>query len=161
MVIKNPNNTQFMVSENRKQAGLLQKKNERREAEEKAYMLANPLAVPTQEQYEKTTTELQTEQEKTRAWIRKRNGKLYDYNVKQLIQTTTNGSEILKQEVEESDARLQAIKAGATLDKVVPEHSKEYYLTAKDPYFIGSERIMRNKEREAFYEEKEEQHDFK
>ena len=49
MVIKNPNNTQFMVSENRKQAGLLQKKNERREAEEKAYMLANPLAVPTQE----------------------------------------------------------------------------------------------------------------
>ena len=106
MVIKNPNNTQFMVSENRKQAGLLQKKNECREAEEKAYTLANPLAVPTQEQYEKTTTELQTEQEKTRAWIRKRNGKLYDYNVKQLIQTTNNGSEILKQEVEESDARL-------------------------------------------------------
>ena len=88
-----------MVSENRKQAGLLHKKNECREAEEKAYMLANPLAVPTQEQYEKTTTELQTEQEKKRAWIRKRNGKLYDYNVKQLIQTTNNGSEILKQEL--------------------------------------------------------------
>ena len=120
MVIKNPTNAQFMISENRKQAGLLKKKNECREAEEKAYMLANPLAQPTKEQFEKTTTELQTEQEKTRAWIRQRNGRLYDYNVKQLIQNTNNGSEILKQEVEESDARLQAVKAGATLDKVVP-----------------------------------------
>ena len=50
-----------MISENRKQAGLLKKKNECREAEEKAYMLANPLAQPTKEQFEKTTTELQTE----------------------------------------------------------------------------------------------------
>ena len=136
-----------MISENRKQAGLLKKKNECREAEERAYMLANPLAVPTKEQFEKTTTELQTEQEKKRAWIRKRNGKLYDYNVKQLIQNTNNGSEILKQEIEESDARLQAVKAGATLDKVAPKHGKDFYLTAKDPYFIGSARIMRNKER--------------
>ena len=51
---------------------------------------------------------------------------------------------------------MQAIKAGASLDKVAPKHNKDFYLTAKDPYFIGSERIMRNIEREKFYDEKEE-----
>ena len=52
-----------MIRENKKQAGLIQKKNECREAEERAYLLANPLAEPTKEQFEKTATELQTEAE--------------------------------------------------------------------------------------------------
>ena len=151
-----PQTTQYMISDNKKQAGLLKKKNERREAEEKAYLLANPLAEPTTNEFEKTATELQTEAEQHRAWIRNRNCQLYDYKVKQLIQNTTNGSELLKQEVEESDNRLQAIKAGASLDKVAPKHVRDYYLTAKDPYFMGAERIMRNIEREWFYEKKQE-----
>ena len=71
-----------------------------------------------------------------------------------MIQNTTNGSELLRQEVEESDNRLQAIKAGATLEKVAPSHNKDFYLTEKDPYFIGAERVVRNIEREQFFEEK-------
>ena len=38
-----------------------------------------------------------------RAWIRTRNSKLYDEKIKMLVQTTNNGSELLRAEVEESE----------------------------------------------------------
>ena len=47
----------------------------------------------------KSDIELQMEKEKSRHWIRKRNGKIYDEKIKNLILTTDNGSALLKQEI--------------------------------------------------------------
>ena len=60
------------------------------------------------------------EKEKSRHWIRKRNGKIYDEKIKNMILTTDNGSSLLKQEIQESEGRLAAVKLGRALDEVVP-----------------------------------------
>jgi len=44
----------------------------------------------------KSDIELQMEAEKKRGWIRKRNGKIYDEKIKDMILTTDNGSSLLK-----------------------------------------------------------------
>lgn len=54
----------------------------------------------------KSAVDDQNEFEKTRAWIRKRNSKLYDNKIAGLAQHTSNGSEILKQEIKDSEIRL-------------------------------------------------------
>mmetsp|Transcript_895 Transcript_895/g.1360 ORF Transcript_895/g.1360 Transcript_895/m.1360 type:complete len:83 (+) Transcript_895:1102-1350(+) len=47
----------------------------------------------------KTHIEMQMEKEKTHHWIRKRNGRIYDEKIKNLITTADNGSALLKQEI--------------------------------------------------------------
>ena len=56
------------------------------------------------------------EKEKSRSWIRKRNGKIYDEKIKNMILTTDNGSALLKQEIQESEGRLAMVKLGKPLD---------------------------------------------
>ena len=60
------------------------------------------------------------EKEKTRFFIRKRNGRIYDEKIKNLINTTDNGSYLLKQEIQESEVRLAAMKLGRSLHEVIP-----------------------------------------
>lgn len=69
--------------------------------------------------------------------MRKRNGKIYDAKVKNLIITTDNGSAILRQEVMESEARLAAIKVGRTLQDIIPQRPDDFFITDKEKYFIG------------------------
>ena len=47
----------------------------------------------------KSDIELQMEKEKSRHWIRNRNGRIYDEKIKGLILQTDNGSSLLKQEI--------------------------------------------------------------
>lgn len=98
----------------------------------------------------KTHIELQMEQEKHRAWIRKRNGKIYDEKIKNMILTTDNGSSLLKQEIQESEFRLAAVKLGRPLDEVVPKHPPDYFLTEKEDYFLGEKRVLRRQEKESW-----------
>ena len=72
------------------------------------------------------------ENEKSRAFIRKRNGKIYDEKIKNLITTTDNGSAILKNEIMDSEVRLAAIKVGRTLQVMVPKRPDEFFLTDKE-----------------------------
>lgn len=55
------------------------------------------------------------EREKSHGWIRKRNGRIYDEKIKNLITTTDNGSSLLKHEIVESEGRLAAVKLGKSL----------------------------------------------
>ncbi len=55
-------------------------------------MMAQPAMV-------KSDIELQMEKEKSRHWIRKRNGRIYDEKIRNLILQTDNGSSLLKQEI--------------------------------------------------------------
>ena len=87
------------------------------------------------------------EKEKSRHWIRKRNGRIYDEKIKNLIMTTDNGSALLKQEIEESEGRLAAVKLGRPLEEVVPPHSENYFLTDKEDYFLGEQKILRRIEK--------------
>ena len=96
----------------------------------------------------KSDIELQMEKEKSRHWIRKRNGKIYDEKIKNLILTTDNGSALLKQEIQESELRLASVKFGRPLDEVVPNHPPDYFLTDKEDYFLGEKRILRRQEKE-------------
>ena len=91
----------------------------------------------------KSDIELQMEKEKSRHWIRKRNGKIYDEKIKNMILTTDNGSTLLKQEIQESEGRLAAVKLGRPLDEVVPRHPPDYFLTDKEDYFLGEKRVLR------------------
>ena len=85
----------------------------------------------------KSDIEIQMEKEKSRYWIRKRNGRIYDEKIKNLILTTDNGSALLKQEIQESEGRLAAVKLGRPLNEVVPKHPENYFLTDKEDYFHG------------------------
>ena len=54
----------------------------------------------------KTTVDIQNDLEKERAWIRKLNCKIYDNKISNLAMDTTNGSELLKKEISDSEQRL-------------------------------------------------------
>ena len=54
----------------------------------------------------KEEVDLMAENELWRAWIRKRNSKLYDEKLKKLYMMTSSGSDLLRMEIEESDNRL-------------------------------------------------------
>jgi hypothetical protein len=60
---------------------------------EVAKQVENTLPMP------KTVAEEQNDLEAERAWIRKRNCKIYDNKIQNLAANTTNGSELLKQEI--------------------------------------------------------------
>ena len=91
----------------------------------------------------KSHIEMQLEAEKERNWIRKRNGKIYDEKIRNLITTTDSGGQILKNEVMESEVRLAAIKVGRTLQEVVPKRPDDFFLTDKERYFKGEKRVLR------------------
>ena len=95
----------------------------------------------------KSHIEIQMENEKTRYWIRKRNGRIYDEKIKNLITTTDNGATLLKHEIVESEGRLAAIKLGKSLQEVIPKHSNEFFLTDKEKYFLGDKRALRRQEK--------------
>jgi hypothetical protein len=54
----------------------------------------------------KTTVDIQNDLEKERAWIRKLNCKIYDNKISNMAMDTTNGSELLKKEISDSEQRL-------------------------------------------------------
>lgn len=56
--------------------------------------------------FKPTEAEKMNELEKTDAWIRNLNEKIYDKKIAALAQYTSNGREILRQEIGESEARL-------------------------------------------------------
>ena len=47
----------------------------------------------------KSDIEIQMAKEKSRSWIRKRNGRIYDEKIKGMILTADNGSALLKEEI--------------------------------------------------------------
>ena len=81
--------------------------------------------------------------EKSRQWIRKRNARIYDEKIKGIIMAADNGSALLKEEIQESEGRLAAVKLGKHLDEVVPNHPEDYFLTNKEEYFLGEKRVLR------------------
>lgn len=95
----------------------------------------------------RTHIEIQMENEKMRHWIRKRNGRIYDEKIKNLITTADNGSQLLKHEITESEGRLAAIKLGKSLHEVIPEHKDDFFLTDKENYFLGDKRALRRQEK--------------
>lgn len=68
----------------------------------------------------KTDIEIQSEVENSRGWIRNFNSKLYDSKLTQLIQDSSNGAEVLKNEIKLSDNRLKLVKSGMPLTKLAP-----------------------------------------
>lgn len=91
----------------------------------------------------KSHIEIQMENEKTRFFIRKRNGRIYDEKIKNLITTADNGSTLLKFEIGESENRLAAIKLGKSLHEVIPKNSNDFFTTDKEAYFLGDKRALR------------------
>ena len=74
-----------------------------------------------------------------------------------MINTTDNGSALLKQEIEESEVRLGHIKLGRPLAEVVPAHPQDFFLTDKEKYFLGEKKVLRRQERENAIKEKMEE----
>lgn len=85
--------------------------------------------------------------EQSHAWIRNLNEKLYDKKITTLAQYTSDGREILRQEIEESEHRLQQVKLGVKVNDLVPQMLPSYFMTSKDSYFSGMERRLRECER--------------
>ena len=94
--------------------------------------------------------------EKSRQWIRKRNARIYDEKIKGIIMAADNGSALLKEEIQESEGRLAAVKLGKHLDEVVPNHPEDYFLTNKEEYFLGEKRVLRRQEQEQHIKEMKE-----
>ena len=81
-------------------AGFVAKKNERRDELEGAKLSKVKKAQQKRaEEAKMTHIEQQMENEKSRHWVRKLNGRIYDEKIKNMILTTDNGSSLLKQEI--------------------------------------------------------------
>ena len=74
--------------------------------------IRNKTQILNQKDEKKEEIDFMAENEQTRAWIRKKNCKLYDEKIKNMVQITNSGSDLLRMEIEESDNRLQLIKSG-------------------------------------------------
>ena len=72
--------------------------------------------------------------------------KLYDTKIQKLINESSNGSELLKNEIKNSDNRLRAVKSGISLAQVVPKPSAGYFVPEVETYFKGIDKIMRKRE---------------
>ena len=96
------------------QTGHIRPKCEQLEHEMKEHM--NELAMQVRQ---KTEVEIQAEQENDRSWIRALNTKLYDSKIQKQINDSSNGSQMLKNEIKNSDNRLRAVKSGLPLARVV------------------------------------------
>ncbi len=95
----------------------------------------------------KTTVDIQNDLEKERAWIRKLNCKIYDNKISNLVADTTNGSELLKKEISDSEQRLQLVKSGISMRDLVHNHDPRFFVNDLKPYFRGTDKILRNLER--------------
>ena len=95
---------------------------------------------------QKTEVEIQAEQESDRSWIRALNTKLYDSKIQKLINDSSNGSHLLKNEIRNSDNRLKAVKSGLPLSRVVSQPNAGYYVPDVEPYFRGIDKVLRKKE---------------
>ena len=62
-----------------------------------------------------TVAEVQDATQKERGWVRGKNSKLYDKRLTELIADSSNGFDVLQQEVDESGERLSKVKSGARL----------------------------------------------
>lgn len=60
---------------------------------------------------------------------------------------TSNGSEILKQEIKDSEIRLQQVRSGISVADIVPRPDERFFLKDKEPYFKGNEKVLRRQER--------------
>lgn len=60
---------------------------------------------------------------------------------------TTNGSEVLKREISDSEFRLQQVKSGISMRELVHNPDPRYFVTDLDPYFHGTDKVLRNLER--------------
>lgn len=84
-------------------AGYVVKKNEKRDEirklESERRKNAKDAVKQETTQVKKSDIEIQMEMEKSRGWVRKLNGRIYDEQIKNLIMTTDNGSSLLKQEI--------------------------------------------------------------
>lgn len=125
-----------------RKAGMVTKKQEIPEGMEKYRdIFANEIIV------RKTIAEEQNELELQRAWIRKRNGKIYDSKIQNLAANASNGSSILKQEISNSELRLQQAKSGVSLNELVQNPDPKFFVNDLEPYFRGPDKILRNLER--------------
>lgn len=95
----------------------------------------------------KSAAELQDQIEKERAWIRTRNAKIYDNKIAMLAHYSNDGREILKREIQDSEARLQQVKSGVHLIELIPKDDPTYFLTDKEPYFTGINKQLRKLEK--------------
>ena len=95
--------------------------------------------------------EEQNELEKERAWIRNRNGKIYDMKIQNMANTTSNGGDFLKQEINNSESRLLQAKYGISVNEIVQKPSPMYFVAELEPYFRGTEKILRNIEKKQVY----------
>lgn len=84
--------------------------------------------------------------ENDRSWIRQVNTKLYDAKIKKLINDSSNGADLLKNEIKNSDNRLRSVKSGISLAKVVQKPGAGYYVPDIESYFKGVDKIMRRRE---------------
>ena len=62
-----------------------------------------------------------------------------------MIQDSSNGSDLLKQEIKHSDCRLRAVKSGIPLDVIMPKNDTSFFIPDIESYFKGKDRIKRMK----------------
>lgn len=62
-----------------------------------------------------------------------------------MIQDSSNGSDLLTQEIKHSEGRLRAVKSGVPLDQVVPQQDASFYIPDVETYFKGKDRTKRKK----------------
>jgi len=63
-----------------------------------------------------------------------------------VINDSSNGSHLLKNEIRNSDNRLKAVKSGLPLSRVVSKPSAGYYVPDIESYFRGIDKVLRKKE---------------
>lgn len=98
-----------------------------------------------QETIPEDESELQKSLEVDRGWIRQQNSKLYDPKLTRLVQNSSNGSVILKAEIQNSVGRLNSVKQGALISSVVSQREADFYVPDIESYFSTSQRLIRNK----------------
>jgi hypothetical protein len=70
---------------------------------------------------------------------------LYDQKLTKLIQDSSNGADLLTQEIKNSEGRLKAVKKGISISDVMPNQDPSFYVPDVESYFKGQDRIKRKK----------------
>jgi hypothetical protein len=79
--------------------------------------------------------------------VRNLNEKIFDKKILNMANYTSDGRDILKQEIDESEERLLHVKLGNRLDDLLPKRLPSYFVVSKDSYFSGIEKRLRASER--------------
>jgi len=64
---------------------------------------------------------------------------------------TSNGGDFLKQEINNSESRLLQAKYGIAVNEIVHKPDPMYFVEDMEPYFRGTEKILRNIEKQQVY----------